>query len=382
MGKLSEAAWSCADPGVQYDTTINDWHTCPNSGPHQRLEPVLGVHVPRRLGLQPGELNLTKFLFEKPEDGWTSTSTASATPCACSSSRRRSWSASRRTRPSASRRTRGTTARWARLREPRHDAHAHGPAVRLGRGPRRSPPRSPRSCAATPTRLGRDGRGARARSTASRRTASPCCASWASTATRRTRSPRALPRVLSRGARGLGQGRRSSERCTATATRRRRCSRPTGTIGLLMDCDTTGVEPDFSLVKFKKLAGGGYFKIVNASVPARARPASATARARSRRSSRTSRHQHASRRAAREPRQFLLEEGPDRRRPREGRGRSARRPSTLPQRVRASTCPRRGDVQAPRRERRARKSRASRCSSSRLVQEPDRGGDATTSSAG
>ena len=42
---------------------------------------------------------------------------------------------------------------------------------------------------------------------------------------------------------------------------------PTGTIGLLMDCDTTGVEPDFAIVKFKKLAGGGYFKIVNQSVP-------------------------------------------------------------------------------------------------------------------
>jgi ribonucleoside-diphosphate reductase alpha chain len=43
---------------------------------------------------------------------------------------------------------------------------------------------------------------------------------------------------------------------------------PTGTIGLLMDCDTTGIEPDFALVKFKKLAGGGYFKIVNNSVEA------------------------------------------------------------------------------------------------------------------
>src|SRR5690606_20230930 len=42
---------------------------------------------------------------------------------------------------------------------------------------------------------------------------------------------------------------------------------PTGTIGLVMDCDTTGVEPDFALVKFKKLAGGGYFKIINQSVP-------------------------------------------------------------------------------------------------------------------
>ncbi len=42
---------------------------------------------------------------------------------------------------------------------------------------------------------------------------------------------------------------------------------PTGTIGLVMDCDTTGIEPDFALVKFKKLAGGGYFKIMNNSVP-------------------------------------------------------------------------------------------------------------------
>lgn len=42
---------------------------------------------------------------------------------------------------------------------------------------------------------------------------------------------------------------------------------PTGTIGLVMDCDTTGIEPDFALVKYKKLAGGGYFKIINQSVP-------------------------------------------------------------------------------------------------------------------
>ena len=43
---------------------------------------------------------------------------------------------------------------------------------------------------------------------------------------------------------------------------------PTGTIGLVMDCDTTGIEPDFALVKYKKLAGGGYFKIINRTVPA------------------------------------------------------------------------------------------------------------------
>lgn len=52
---------------------------------------------------------------------------------------------------------------------------------------------------------------------------------------------------------------------------------PTGTIGLVMDCDTTGIEPDFALVKFKKLAGGGYFKIINQMVPAALRKLGYTA---------------------------------------------------------------------------------------------------------
>ena len=52
---------------------------------------------------------------------------------------------------------------------------------------------------------------------------------------------------------------------------------PTGTIGLVMDCDTTGIEPDFALVKFKKLAGGGYFKIINRAVPEALSAHSATA---------------------------------------------------------------------------------------------------------
>ena len=80
----------------------------------------------------------------------------------------------------------------------------------------------------------------------------------------------------------------SSARSTATATPRSPCIAPTGTIGLVMDCDTTGVEPDFALVKFKKLAGGGYFKIINASIPP-ALHGSATRRSRSTTSSATAR---------------------------------------------------------------------------------------------
>ena len=63
---------------------------------------------------------------------------------------------------------------------------------------------------------------------------------------------------------------------------------PTGTIGFMMDCDTTGIEPDFSLVKFKKLVGGGSMQIVNQTIPRGAAQARLRAGDRSRRSSSTS----------------------------------------------------------------------------------------------
>ena len=54
MHDIAEATHVCGDPGMQFDTTTNDWHTCPNTARINALEPVLGVHVPRRLGVQPG----------------------------------------------------------------------------------------------------------------------------------------------------------------------------------------------------------------------------------------------------------------------------------------------------------------------------------------
>ncbi len=77
---------------------------------------------------------------------------------------------------------------------------------------------------------------------------------------------------------------------------------PTGTIGLVMDCDTTGIEPDFALVKFKKLAGGGYFKIINRLVPQALRTLGLW-RGRDRRDrALCARPRHARRGAARQPR--------------------------------------------------------------------------------
>jgi ribonucleoside-diphosphate reductase alpha chain len=74
--------------------------------------------------------------------------------------------------------------------------------------------------------------------------------------------PRLLARAMHAWEKAIELGRKHGFR-NAQAT----VIAPTGTIGLVMDCDTTGIEPDFALVKFKKLAGGGYFKIINRMVP-------------------------------------------------------------------------------------------------------------------
>ena len=73
--------------------------------------------------------------------------------------------------------------------------------------------------------------------------------------------------AVRRGARGPGTTRSSSAKQHGYRNAQVSVVAPTGTIGLVMDCDTTGIEPDFALVKFKKLAGGGYFKIINRAVP-------------------------------------------------------------------------------------------------------------------
>ena len=90
MRQIADAAWRCADPGVQYDTTINRWHTCPEYRADQRVEPVLRVHARRRLGLQPGVAQPDEVPHATTAP---STSRTSATRSTSSSSRRRSSSA-------------------------------------------------------------------------------------------------------------------------------------------------------------------------------------------------------------------------------------------------------------------------------------------------
>ena len=77
LREMAEAAHVCGDPGIQYDTTINRWNPCQGVGPHQREQPVLRVHVPRRHGLQPRQPQPDEVRRRRRA---TSTSKASAAP--------------------------------------------------------------------------------------------------------------------------------------------------------------------------------------------------------------------------------------------------------------------------------------------------------------
>ena len=97
--RMAECAWHCGDPGVQYDTTINRWNTCPNSGRINASNPCSRVHVPRRHGLQPGQHQPDEV---PPATTARSTSSGSKPPAASSSSPRKSWSITPAIRPSES----------------------------------------------------------------------------------------------------------------------------------------------------------------------------------------------------------------------------------------------------------------------------------------
>ena len=86
--KIGYAAWASADPGLQFHTTINDWHTCAGFRPDRRLESVLGIHVPRRHGVQSRLVEFARLPRPPPSPAAgrrrsCSTSRATSTPCGC-----------------------------------------------------------------------------------------------------------------------------------------------------------------------------------------------------------------------------------------------------------------------------------------------------------
>lgn len=277
--KVNYAAWISADPGVQFDTTINEWHTCPNDGPINASNPCSEYMFLDDTACNLASLNLRKYYDNKKREFdveaymysirlWTIVLEIAVLMAQFPSQKIAELSYRFRTlglgyanlgsllmimgAPYNSKKANSITAALSALltgmsyRTSAELAGELGPfagyqnnkeeMLRVLRNHRRAAYNSPETeyegLSITPTGL-----------------------------------PSSTPEYLLKPSQqvwdealelGEQNGYRNAQ-VTAIA--------PTGTIGLLMDCDTTGIEPDFALVKFKKLAGGGYFKIVNKSVP-------------------------------------------------------------------------------------------------------------------
>ncbi len=278
--KIGYAAWASADPGLHFNTTMNDWHTCPAAGPIRASNPCSEYMFLDDTACNLASLNLLQFFdkasrrveiesYEHAVRLWTMVLEISVTMAQFPSKEIAQLSYEYRTLglgyaniggllmtlglpydSDAGRAIAGsltaimtgvsyeTSAQMAKELGPfpgykanaknmlrvirNHRRAAHGEATGY-EGLSVSP--QPMDAASNPDQ----------------RLVEHARAAW----------DRAL-------AKGEEHGYRNAQ-ATVIA--------PTGTIGLVMDCDTTGIEPDFALVKFKKLAGGGYFKIINRAVP-------------------------------------------------------------------------------------------------------------------
>ncbi len=277
--EIAYAAWACADPGVQYDTTINEWHTCPEDGRINASNPCSEYVFLDDTACNLASVNLVKFLrpdasfdvegFRHACRLWTMVLEISVLMAAYPSPTiaKKSWDF----------RTLGL-------------GYANMGTVLMRSGIPYDSPEAAAICGsitaimhgeayATSAEIAKDlgpfpgyakNREHMLRVIRNHRRAAynaPAGDYEGLTITPMGIHPDRCPPRLLQAARetwdralelGQAHGFRNAQ-VTVLA--------PTGTIGLVMDCDTTGIEPDFALVKFKKLAGGGYFKIINQSLP-------------------------------------------------------------------------------------------------------------------
>ena len=265
--RMADAAHLCGDPGIQYDTTINDWHTSANTDRIYASNPCSEYMFLNDTACNLASLNLMKFVREDGEfdvDAYRYAARLTITAQEilvdnASYPTPRIEENSHRFRPlglgyanlGALLMSRGLAYDSDEGRDyaAALTAIMHGEAYRQTcrdrPRPRRPVPRlrdqrepvpaghrqAPRRRLPDPGRPGRPGRHARGR-----------------------------PAGLRRGARARREHGYRNAQVTVLA--------PTGTIAFMMDCDTTGVEPDIALIKYKKLVGEGFLKIVNQTVPA------------------------------------------------------------------------------------------------------------------
>jgi len=263
--KINTAAWACADPGIQYDDIINDWHTCPESGRINASNPCSEYMHLDNSSCNLASLNLTKFLSD---DGVFDAATfARAVEFVITAMDISICFADFPTQPIAE-----TTRAFRQL----GIGYANLGALLMATG-HAYDSEGGRSLAAAISSL--------MNGTAYKRSAE--LAAIVGPYDGYARNADAHKRVIRKHAAANDQIRTHGGNDVTTlklattvwaetiATGERNGYRnaqasvlaPTGTIGLMMDCDTTGIEPDLALVKFKKLVGGGSMQIVNQTVP-------------------------------------------------------------------------------------------------------------------
>ena len=276
---IGYSAWACADPGIQFDTTINEWHTCPASGRINASNPCSEYMFLDDTACNLASLNLMNFRFE---DGtfdvagfthavtlWTITLEISVLMAQFPSKEIAKLSYRFRTLglgfaniggflmasgiPYDSDEGRAICAAITSLMCGQSYATSAAMAESLGAFPGYEPN------AEHMLRVIRNHRRAAHGQSDGYEGLSINPVPFKSSECKDTELSAAAAEAWDRAlAAGEKHGYRNAQ-VTVIA--------PTGTIGLVMDCDTTGIEPDFALVKFKKLAGGGYFKIINSMVP-------------------------------------------------------------------------------------------------------------------
>lgn len=278
--QICYAAWSCADPGIQYDTTINEWHTCPHDGRINASNPCSEYMFLDDTACNLASLNLVKFYDDKKEAFdvagyrhavrlWTIILEISVLMAQFPSREIAQKSYDFRTlglgyanigamlmrmglaygSKEALAITGGLTAILT------GEAYAASAEMARELGPF---PRYHRNADAMLKVMRNHQRAALAADAASYEDL---------TILPMPIDQKICPEEILAAAhdsweKAIKWGEKFGYRNAQVSV-----IAPTGTIGLVMDCDTTGIEPDFALVKFKKLAGGGYFKIINQSVP-------------------------------------------------------------------------------------------------------------------
>ncbi|WP_375431972.1 vitamin B12-dependent ribonucleotide reductase [uncultured Friedmanniella sp.] len=264
-GKIAQAAWACADPGIQYDDTINDWHTTPESGRITASNPCSEYMSLDNSSCNLASLNLLKFLTD--DDSFDAAKFEQAVELIITAMDISICFADFPTE-SIGQTTRdfrqlgiGYANLGALLMATGHGYDSDGgrafaaavTSLMTGTSYRRSA-----ELAAIVGPYAGYARNADAHKRVMRKhqAANDSLRTVGSLDTHvQQRATRAWDAVIKLGE---TNGYRNAQASVLA---------PTGTIGFMMDCDTTGIEPDFSLVKFKKLVGGGSMQIVNQTIP-------------------------------------------------------------------------------------------------------------------